>query len=116
MPTVTAEDHEAGFKVLAVEHRSGALSEVRLAAPSHRVARQLALALATHHDPDEITRACLPAGLAPEFMDRLTPSSAGLVEFCAFALTFGDALQKKMLAAGRAMADQAMDRTATAPS
>ena len=45
-PLVTPEDHDAGFKIIPVEFRSGKTADLRLIAPDHRTAADLSLKIA----------------------------------------------------------------------
>lgn len=99
----TIEDHEAGFKDLAVTYRSGRTETVRVVAPSRRAMRTARADLLKDPDAWQIIRHALP-GRDETFLDRLESGSADLVESTAFALAFGDGWEKKIASATDALA------------
>ena len=110
---VTVEDHEAGFKDLDIEFRTGATGQVRLVAPCRDQVRGITLVMQEARSPWPLVRRCLPpppseAAIDPYskvgWMDKLTPDSGDRVEVVAFALTFGNSYQKKMMELGLQLA------------
>ena len=98
---VSLDDHLAGFKVVQVEFRAGAVQELRLNAPSRRATRaRLNTIKDAEAFPWEVVALCLDPHLVAHdgerWLDSLTPDSAALVEVTAFALTFGAGIQKKI--------------------
>jgi len=100
---VSLDDHLAGFKIIEVEYRAGAVQELKLTAPTRRATRQRLNAIRDAEAfPWEVVALCLGEQFTHEgehFLDQLTPDSAALVEVTAFALTFGAGVQKKIEAA-----------------
>ena len=94
LPEVTPDDHEAGFKEIDFEFRSGRMVRGRLTAPDHRTARALAIRMSEEKDTAPVIRACLPAEINP---DRLTVTCMGLVEHLSMCLAFGMEYQKKWI-------------------
>ena len=93
LPELTPDDHEAGFKEVDFEFRSGRKVRGRLTAPDHRTARSLAIRIGEEKDTAPVIRACLPPEINP---DRLTVLCMGLVEHLSMCLAFGMEYQKKM--------------------
>ena len=100
---VSIDDHLAGFKIIEVEYRAGAVQELKLTAPTRRATRaRLNTIKDAEAFPWEVVALCLGEQFTHEgehFLDQLTPDSAALVEVTAFALTFGAGVQKKIEAA-----------------
>ncbi len=100
---VTLADHEAGFKIIEVTHRSGAVEQVKLTAPTRRQSRLIGEAIVREQDSWPVVAACKPTAdgqaepYGEQWLDKLTPNSADLVEVTSFALTFGADFQKKMI-------------------
>lgn len=113
-PLVTPEDHDNGFKIIAVEFRSGRKAQLKLTAPDHRTATEVSLKISETRSLDPAVEACHPEftdnTAGPLNLNKLTPDSANVVIYVALALTFGDSFQKKMLQAGATLL-QSLTRT-----
>jgi len=95
---VTEADHDAGFKDLEVEYRSGRIVSARIRALGRREVRELTEPGKDVLDPDRVTAAALPPHLPAADLDKLTIESANRVELTALALCYGVGWQKKMAA------------------
>jgi len=112
---VTPEDHDAGFKDVALEYRRGAPRDgdprsIRIVKASRRAAPAILAGMRAEigqRDRDFLlpaTLACLPAGLNSEhFLDTLTIECSTRIEAIAFILTFGEPGQKKLAALTQAI-------------
>ena len=96
---VTELDHEAGFKELEVELRSGWMEMVKFTAPSHRQAEMLFTTWAREGDAESIVDACLPREMRG-FVNKLTLVSGTRVKMVCLELAFGAEVLKKSLQVG----------------
>jgi hypothetical protein len=115
-PIITLDDHDAGFKDLDLTLRSGRTERVRIRALPWREACEVCTLMAAGGGLELLVRRSLPADKPATFMDRLTPQSAALVEFCALALAFGEDVQKKMLEMGNLFLGAMATTTPGAPN
>ncbi len=103
----TTEDHEAGFKDLVIEHRSGKTEILRIKSPPTREVRAAARVMMEGGDfYGAVLALALPKDMAPGFMDKLTLTSVTQIESVALELSIGKGTVDKMQAA--------MDRAASA--
>ena len=94
----------AGFKDVEISQRDGTKGTVRLFAPTRHASRGIEQKLADIGDLSPVVDLCLQPGHERNFLDKLTPGSANIIEATAMFLVFGWEFQKKI----EAQADQRM--------
>ena len=94
-------DHDAGFKDVEIEFRSGVKQTIRVRAVTHREQQALGVLLYSGANLEaRLLAQCLPQGTQADLLDKLTPHSAVSLTHTAFALGFGEDMTRQLLEAG----------------
>ena len=108
-PLVSVDEHEQGWKDVAVEFRSGRKAVWRIKAVPARKA-QIAYAAMFDGEADALSVLALPDGVSPKELDLLTLESLSGLQKVMAVLAFGEGFQKKMETAALALAATTFDR------
>lgn len=109
---ITDDDHDLGYKDVEVELRSGRTAIWRVSALGYRDAQAALQDMLRTRDTLPIVERCLPTDLfgtgRRHPLDRITPASAGILEYVVFTLCYGESFQKKMATLAQAVMQETL--------